>query len=115
MPARTGKGRQRKGRSFERQVIQDLWGWIGVEPPWKKHARPDGGYRAPYPFDQWTIECKNQETLSIWNALAQAEGDAGVGGLPVVIFTRARASRYVALKFEDWCGLVKAAATEKDR
>lgn len=112
MPARTGKGRQLKGRSFEREIIQSLWQWMKLEPPWKKHARPDGGYRAPAPFDQWMIECKNQEALSIWKALAQAEEDAGAGGLPCVIFTRARASTYVALRFKDWCALV-AQSTSK--
>ena len=95
--------------------MRHLWEWVGRTPPWKPHEVPDAGYTLPPEFQGWHLEMKNKNTLSIWSALAQAEEDAGVGGLPVVVFTRARASRYVALKFEDWCGLVvKAAATKQD-
>ena len=105
LPARTGKGRQHKGRQFEREVIQDLWTAAGKKVPWKPHARPDGGYKPPPEFDDWHLEMKFQEKLSIWGALNQAEEDAG-RGIPAVIFTRARAPLYVAIPYEVWRGLV---------
>jgi hypothetical protein len=106
MPARTGKGRQRKGRQFEREIILDLWRSIGVEPPWKKHARPDGGFVPPPLFANWRLEMKFQERLNIWGALDQAEEDAGKGEAPAVIFKRSRAPTYVAIPYEVWKELV---------
>lgn len=105
-PARTGRGRQAKGRSFERSIIQRLWIAVGKEPPWKKHARPDDGYVPPPPFNQWKIECKKQEALNIWAALKQAREDAGPGGLPAVVFTRAREDMWVAIPLKEWERLV---------
>lgn len=103
MPARTGAGRRKKGRSFELKIIKDLW---EGHPPWKPNESPDSGFRAPPPFDSWHLEMKCQEKLNIWAALEQAENDAGTKPRAVV-FTRARAGTYVALSYEMWKRLVK--------
>ena len=70
--------------------------------------------REKYPF---VIECKNQETISIWKALEQAEGhlvavlDKGriidVKALsPVLFFRRNRSKLYVALDAEEFVRLI---------
>jgi len=55
------------------------------------------------------IECKNQETISIWKALAQAEEH---GGKPIVFFKRNRSEIYATLKAEDFFELYELALKE---
>ena len=55
------------------------------------------------------IECKNRETLNIWQALSQAEEH---GGKPIVFFKRNFSETYVALKVEDFFDLYKLALEE---
>jgi hypothetical protein len=54
--------------------------------------------RKVFPF---SIECKAQEALNIWAALAQAEENKG-SFTPLLAFKRNRSEIYVALKFEDF-------------
>jgi hypothetical protein len=55
------------------------------------------------------IECKNRETLNIWQSLAQAEEH---GGKPIVFFKRNRSETYVAMKADDFFDLYKLALKE---
>ena len=53
-----------------------------------------------YPF---IVECKNQETIRIWQALKQSESHAeGTDKVPVLFFKRNRSEMYVALKASDF-------------
>lgn len=106
MPARTGKGRQAKGRSYERSIIQYLWKFWNMTPPWKPHARPDGGYKPPPPLNNWLLEIKRQDRLNIWAALEQAKADAGKENFPAVIFSRPGTPDYVAMELDDWLMLL---------
>lgn len=56
-----------------------------------------------YPF---AIECKAQESLNIWAALLQAEENKG-NLTPLLCFKRNRTDIYVALKLEDFLGIIK--------
>ena len=47
----------------------------------------------------YSIECKNQEKLNIWEALDQAEGNSGKH-TPLVIFKRNRSKTYAVLEFD---------------
>jgi len=49
------------------------------------------------PFD---IEAKNQEKLSIWSALEQAESNQKEGRIPLLVFKRNRSKTYAVLEFE---------------
>ena len=53
--------------------------------------------RKVFPF---SVECKNQEKLNIWDALDQAEGNSGKH-IPLVIFKRNRSKTYAVLEFEE--------------
>jgi len=55
-----------------------------------------------FPF---SIECKCQESLSIWAALKQAEGD-NRDLTPLLVFKRNRSEVYCALKFEDFMRII---------
>ena len=53
--------------------------------------------RRLFPF---SVECKNQEKINIWEALDQAEGNSGKH-TPLVIFKRNRSKTYAVLEFEE--------------
>lgn len=55
-----------------------------------------------FPF---AIECKAQQSLNIWSALAQAEENKGQH-TPLLCFKRNRTETYVALKLEDFLNLL---------
>ena len=52
-------------------------------------------------FD-YHFECKNQEKLNIWKALAQARYDRPMNKTPLVVFTKNFEKNYVALELEDF-------------
>ena len=55
--------------------------------------------RDMFPF---SVECKNQERISIWKALAQARAHAdSEGHTPMLIFTRNRADTWAAIPLQD--------------
>ena len=52
--------------------------------------------RKLFPF---SVECKNQEKLNIWESLKQAESNSEKGK-PVLIFKRNRSKTYVAFELD---------------
>ena len=57
----------------------------------------------------WAVECKNQESISIWKCLKRAEDAADVEKLkPLLIFKRNRSETYVTLKLNDFLELLDA-------
>ena len=54
----------------------------------------------------FSFECKNQEKLNIWQAINQAEDNAG-GHDPAVVFKRNRTKTYVAIPFDTFVDLIK--------
>ena len=59
--------------------------------------------RKVFPF---SVECKNQEALSIWASLKQAEANCGKH-TPLLIFKRNRSKTYACLEFKDLMELIK--------
>ena len=51
-------------------------------------------------------ECKNQEKLNIWKALAQARADKPMGKTPVVVFTKNFEKDYIALQYDDFVNIL---------
>lgn len=55
----------------------------------------------------YSVECKNQERISIWEALSQAENHARIKKtVPALIFHRNRSKTWVAIPLEDWVALL---------
>lgn len=67
--------------------------------------------RQLFPF---SVEAKCQESLNIWNALKQAEENAG-DHKPLVVFKRNRSELYCAMKFSDLIRLLEQVAELEDR
>lgn len=66
--------------------------------------------REIYPI---SVECKNQESVSIWKSMEQAEANAGEGHIPVLFFKRNRSQEYACLPAKDLIHLlVSKARTE---
>jgi len=53
----------------------------------------------------YSFECKNQERLSIWSSLKQAEDNCN-DRTPVLIFKRNRSKVYAVLEFESLIDLI---------
>ena len=58
--------------------------------------------REKFPY---SIECKNQEKLNIWESLKQAEENSG-DYPPILIFKRNRSKTYVTLELEEFLKLI---------
>jgi len=56
-----------------------------------------------FPF---SIECKNQESLSIWSALNQAEKNCYKDTSSLLVFKRNRSKTYAVLEWEDFLRLL---------
>ncbi len=53
----------------------------------------------------YAIECKNQESLSIWKCLEQAESNSN-GYEPLLIFKRNRSKTYVTMDMKEFLRLL---------
>jgi len=53
--------------------------------------------RKLFPF---SVECKNQERLNIWDSLEQAEDNAGQH-IPLLVFKRNRSKTYISMEIND--------------
>ncbi len=53
------------------------------------------------------FEVKAVERLNVWQAMAQAEHDAGSSKTPIVAHTRNRAGWLVTMRAQDWVALIR--------
>lgn len=53
----------------------------------------------------YAVECKNQEKISIWASIQQAEENAAEGQTPLLVFKKNRTDPYIAMKLEDFIKL----------
>ena len=54
----------------------------------------------------YSIECKNQEKLNIWDSLEQAEVNSN-GYTPILIFKRNRSKTYAVVELNNFLKLIK--------
>lgn len=62
--------------------------------------------RERFPF---AVECKLRERLNVWNALEQAEANAG-DLKPLLVFRRNRSPAYAAMRLDDLLDLLERAS-----
>lgn len=103
-----------KGRSLQNRVCAHLRTLYGCHPDDIRPAimgesgedikiSPAMRERCAY-----SIECKNQERIAIWDALAQAESHTRKSGaVPALIFHRNHSKTWVAIPIEEWLTLLK--------
>lgn len=56
----------------------------------------------------YSPECKNQESLSIWSALKQAENNAKEGTHPVLFFKRNYSKTYAVVEIDHFLDLIES-------
>ena len=104
------KSAKAKGRRLQRQIADDIQSHFNLaESDVKPALMGETGAdiklsqfaRECFPF---SVECKNTERLRIYDALSQAERNAG-DLTPLLIFKRNRGEVYCCLKWEDFLGL----------
>ncbi len=97
-----------KGNRFEKDVQELLRdaGWTRTKRNLQSGGQGGGDLIESIPG--FSIECKCQESLNIWKALAQSEDAASSTDTPVVIFKRNGSRSYVALPLDDFIPLVQA-------
>lgn len=108
------KQKKAKGRSLQNWVAEQIreltglpktdvapavMGESGMDIKLSQAARKIFGF---------SVECKNQEKLNIWQSLEQAEKCGKSENLkPLLVFKRSTSSRYAVLKAEDFFSLIK--------
>ena len=95
---------KQKGRRFQQTVATIIKAYFDLPDPDAVSTgmgqkgidiQLSAAARKVFPY---AVECKNTETLKIWEALRQAEDNAAKEGLtPALFFTRNRTETYVAI------------------
>ncbi len=102
-----------KGKRFEREVckiINNKFDSNVIRTPQSGGLSIKGDIidiNPDSPLYDYHWECKNQEKLNIWKALAQARADKPMGKIPVVVMTRNFENNYACLELEDFLNLIK--------
>ena len=111
----------KKGKRFERDVAKTLNKKFGTNV---RRTPQSGGLSIKGDIididdnsilSEFHFECKNQERLNIWKALAQARGDKPLGKIPLVVFTKNHEQDYVCIEFHDFINLVKEIEEWRDK
>ena len=108
-----GKASQKKGRAAEIELSRILQGYgYDVQPG---RAQSYGEVPDLVGLLGIHIECKRNERLNVWEAMAQAIRDAEEfqDGAPAVFHRRNRQSWLVTMRLQDWMKLYANQAKEK--
>lgn len=94
-----------KGRLLQKHVIKRLIDVLGIDPEDIENRSMGAGgediilslaARRAFPF---SVECKNQESVNIWNAYKQAEENSRMGE-PLVVLKRNKHKPLALVDFE---------------
>jgi hypothetical protein len=61
---------------------------------------------------KYSVECKNQEKISIWAAIKQSEDNVKPGCDPLLVFRRNHSRAYVTLSLENFIKLIPKESTK---
>lgn len=110
--AKTVRSRKAKGRTFQKETarkIRETFNLSDHEAISSAASVPgEDIIFTPYAREQFpfSVECKNQEHIQIWDAIAQSEKNAGEY-VPIVVFKRNNMEPQVVINFDDFLVLVK--------
>ena len=105
-----GKSSQRKGRAGELELSRLLQGYgYDVQPG---RAQSYGEMPDLVGLPDIHIECKRNERLNVWDAMAQATRDAEKfqDGAPAVFHRRNRHGWLVTMRLPDWMDMYQKVA-----
>lgn len=110
--AKTVRSRKAKGRTFQKETARKIREAFHLEDHDAISAAAsvpgEDIILTPYAKEQFpfSVECKNQEHIQIWDAIAQAEKNAN-DRIPIVVFKRNNMEPHVVMNFDDFLVLVK--------
>jgi len=108
----TVRSRKSKGRRLQLSAAKAIRETFGLEDRDAVSAPASVGgediilserAKKVFPF---SVECKNQERVKIWDAIAQAEKNAEDDRTPIVVFSRNNAPTYVAIEFSKFLEII---------
>ena len=106
------QSRKAKGRRLQQQFMQLLIEKLDIDPEdIESRAMGSGGEdlimskaaRTKFPY---SVECKNQESLNIWKAWEQANGNKGIYE-PMVVIKKNGVRPLVVLDAENFLEMIK--------
>ena len=106
--SKRGRSNRRKGQANERRVAALYRAIYGDKVKRGRQSRQGDDAADVEGTDLW-LECKAGATVSVLAALDQAERDSD-GRIPVVHVRIHNRRRYVALREDDWMGIVRRLA-----
>lgn len=110
-----------KGRRLQQQVRDDIISSFSLDPSDVLSTsmgcsgvdlKLSSAAKEKFPF---SVECKNQESLSIWACLSQCESNTEPGTMPLLIFKRNHSETYACIRWADLLRLlaVKSGIADK--
>ena len=111
------QSRKAKGRRLQQQFMQLLIEKLDIDPEdIESRSMGAGGEdlimskaaRNKFPY---SVECKNQESLNIWKAWEQANGNRGIYE-PIVVIKKNGVSPLVVLDAESFLDMIKGVNNE---
>jgi hypothetical protein len=109
--ANTPQSRKARGRKFQQEVIKAIKDKLKIDDgDIENRSMGCGGEdiilsnaaRQKFPF---SVECKNQQKLNIWDSLKQAEANSGEH-IPLLVFRRNHTEAYACLSLDDLLDLI---------
>jgi hypothetical protein len=112
MKARSAKNKGKRLQNTVRNLLVEKYSKVLEPGDFKSTTMGESGIDvqlspAARKLFPWGIECKNQEALSIWKCLKQAETAADDEGLkPLLVFKRNKSKTYAVLELQDFLDLL---------
>ena len=108
----TRRSAKSKGRGFQKDIARKIREYFGLADsdvrstaasvPGEDILFSDLG-RHTFPF---SVECKNREHISIWQAIEQSNKNAGYY-VPLVIFKKNNSETYVTIDLDSFLSIIK--------
>lgn len=110
MKPSSAKNKGRKLQQFIRDAIRSYFGLADDDVESRSMGAQGTDIllsEAAKKYFPYSIEAKNQQNISIWASLKQAEANTKPKTKPILIFKRNHSDVYVTIRFEDFLELHK--------
>ena len=112
MKSRSAKNKGKRLQNTVRNLLVEKYSKVLEPGDFKSTTMGESGIDVPLSpaarkLFPWGIECKNQEAISIWKCLKQAETAADDEDLkPILVFKRNKSKTYAVLELQDFLDLL---------
>lgn len=103
----------KKGKRLEQKVARAMRSKLGGDKAVRMAGSGSGAIKGDVYNRYFTVECKNQEKVSIWKWWEQTIAQVQFNKPPALIFSGNYRPILVTMELNDWLDLVKEAKCEK--